>query len=209
MLTGVNRSTLLRGGLATPVAARVRRFVVMAEGKKSVLVPIGNGSEEMEAVISELLQGDGDTPWGPHQQNPGVFRSCTALRFEQFINTSMITAPIHSLETMPPELLQLGMLMLNFLLASAVHMCCLVAAIDVLRRAGAAVTVASVEPELTVTCMLHASSDCALIKALSLKQQTHACCLLMTTRNSVTRRNDDFDVCPEPYPAFQASLFVS
>lgn len=78
---GVTRSSLLKAGCALavpiiPAPAPARRVATMASDKKTVLVPIGTGSEEMEAVII----------------------------------------------------------------------------IDVLRRAGAAVTVASVEPELTVVC---------------------------------------------------------
>jgi hypothetical protein len=55
MLTGgVTRRSLLRGAgcVLVPVAPS-RRVSVMA-GAKSVLVPIGNGSEEMEAVICEI-----------------------------------------------------------------------------------------------------------------------------------------------------------
>jgi hypothetical protein len=51
----VTRSSLLRGAgclLAVPSTPH-RRTAVMASVKKSVLVPIGNGSEEMEAVICE------------------------------------------------------------------------------------------------------------------------------------------------------------
>lgn len=41
--------------LAVPVALPARRVAAMASDKKAVLVPIGNGSEEMEAVICEAL----------------------------------------------------------------------------------------------------------------------------------------------------------
>lgn len=49
---------MLRGAgavLAVPVSLPARRVAAMASDKKAVLVPIGNGSEEMEAVICEAV----------------------------------------------------------------------------------------------------------------------------------------------------------
>lgn len=50
------RRVVLASSLFSPVRAaphQLRRRVSVMADKKSVLVPIGNGSEEMEAVISE------------------------------------------------------------------------------------------------------------------------------------------------------------
>jgi hypothetical protein len=56
MLTGgVTRRSLLRGAGCVLAPVAPRRVSVMA-GTKSVLVPIGNGSEEMEAVICESMR---------------------------------------------------------------------------------------------------------------------------------------------------------
>lgn len=61
----VSRRSLLTGAgavLSVPVPAPSRRVSAMAAGQKHVLVPIGNGSEEMEAVICECR--------GPHAAQP-------------------------------------------------------------------------------------------------------------------------------------------
>lgn len=126
MALGISRSGLLRGSAATgfallpqvhslkPAPIASRRLTVMASDKK-VLVPIGNGSEEMEAVICECH---------PNHMPAHCLASSSCIHAE------------HACQSAANRL---------------VCVCCR-AGIDVLRRAGAAVTVASVEQDLTVTC---------------------------------------------------------
>lgn len=86
----VSRRSLLTGAgavLSVPVPAASRRVSAMAASQKHVLVPIGNGSEEMEAVICECRKSHAASPPPPHvhvdaipqQQHPNPAAHCLPL----------------------------------------------------------------------------------------------------------------------------------